>query len=121
MANTVINFNSGQYNSARSKGATGVSLLDGTNHKKKAPINYERIRGKYEKYFQGNRILPIPELVKEVQPKIVSFVITDIESRRLAGIRKETFEDLLRAANIPAKYYSRRSFAAWDVLCQTRN
>ena len=83
---------------------------------KKVPINYKRIREKYEKYFQGNMILPIPELVKEVQPKIVSFVITDIKSRRLAGIRKETFEDLLRAADIPAKYYCRRSFATWDVL-----
>ena len=83
---------------------------------KNAPINYERIREKYEKYFQGNRILPTPELVKEVQPKIVSFVITDIKSRRLAGIRKETFEDLLRAADIPAKYYCRRSFVTWDVL-----
>ena len=83
---------------------------------KKAPINYEKIRGKYEKYFQGNRILPIPELVQEVQPKIVSFVVTDIKTRRLAGIRKETFEDLLKAAGIPAKYYSWRSFATWDVL-----
>ena len=83
---------------------------------KKAPINYERIREKYGKYFQGKRILPIPELVKEVQPKIVSFVITDIKSRRLVGIRKETFEDLLKAADIPAKYYCRRSFATWDVL-----
>ena len=102
MANTVININSGQYNSARPKGATGASLLDGKNHKKD-PINYERMWEKCEKYFQGNRILPIPELVKEVQPKIVSFVITDIKSRRLAGIRKETFEDLLRAADIPTK------------------
>ena len=83
---------------------------------KKAPINYERIREKYKKYFQGYRILPIPELIKEVQPKIVSFVITDIKSRRLAGIQKETFEDLLRAADIPAKYYCRHSFATWDVL-----
>ena len=83
---------------------------------KKDPINYGRMREKYEKYFQGNRILPIPELVKEVQQKIVSFVITDIKSRRLAEIRKETFEDLLRAADIPAKYYCRRSFATWNVL-----
>ena len=116
MANTVININSGLYNSARPKGATGASLLDGTNHTKKDPINYKRMREKYEEYFQGNRILPIPEPVKEVQPNIVSFVITDIKSRRLAGIRKETFEDRLRAADIPAKYYCRRSFATWDVL-----
>ena len=34
----------------------------------------------------------------------------------MAGIRKETFEELLKAAAIPAKYYCRRSFATWDVL-----
>ena len=59
---------------------------------------------------------PIPELIKEVQPKTISFVITDVRTRRLAGIKKDTFEELLRAADIPAKYYCRRSFATWDVL-----
>ena len=43
-------------------------------------------------------------------------MITDIKSGRLAGIRKETFEDLLRATDIPAKYYCRTSFVTWDVL-----
>ena len=84
--------------------------------KKKSPIDFTKSREKYTKYFQGNRILPIPELVQEVQPKIISFVMTDLKTRRLAGIKKETFEDLLKAAGIPAKYYCRRSFATWDVL-----
>ena len=70
----------------------------------------------YAQYFQGNRILPIPELIKEVETKTLSFIIMDIKTRRLAGIRKETFEELLRAAGIPAKYFCRRSFATWDVL-----
>ena len=83
---------------------------------KTCPKDYKKIREKYEKYFEGNRILPIPELVNEVKPKTISFVITDLKTRRLAGIRKETFEDLLKAAGIPAKYYCRRSFATWDVL-----
>ena len=42
--------------------------------------------------------------------------MTDLKTRRLAGIKKETFEDLLKAAGVPAKYYCRRSFATWDVL-----
>ena len=83
---------------------------------KKCPKDYTKIKEKYEKYFQGNRILPIPKLVHEVQPKIISFVVTDLKMRRLAGIKKDTFEDLLKAAGIPAKYYCRRSFATWDVL-----
>ena len=78
--------------------------------------DYSKIREKYEKYFQGNRILPIPELVQEVQPKIISYVVTDLKTKRQAGIKKDTFEGLLKAADIPAKYYCRRSFATWDVL-----
>ena len=60
--------------------------------------------------------LPTPELVQELQPKILSFVVTDLKTGRLAGLRMETFEELLKAAGIPAKYYCRRSFATRDVL-----
>ena len=42
--------------------------------------------------------------------------MTELKTRRLAGIKKDTFEDLLKAAGIPAKYYCRRSLATWDVL-----
>ena len=67
-------------------------------------------------YFKEGEILPIPELVKEVEPKTLSFVVTDLKTKRLAGLKKETFEDLLKSANIPGKYFCRRSFATWDVL-----
>ena len=83
---------------------------------KPSPKDYSKIRQKHEKYFQGNRILPIPELVQEVQPKIISYVVTDLKTKRLADIKKDTFEGLLKAADIPTKYYCRRSFATWDVL-----
>ena len=82
----------------------------------KSQLDYNICREKYEKYFEGNRIHPILELIKEVEPKTISFVETDLRTRRLAGIKKDVFEDLLRAADIPAKYYCRRSFATWDVL-----
>ena len=59
---------------------------------KKCPKDYTKIRERYEKYFQGNRILPIPELVHEVQPKIISYVVTDLKTKRLAGIKKDTFD-----------------------------
>ena len=88
---------------------------------KPSPKDYSKLREKYEKYFQGNRILPIPELVQEVQPKIISFVVTDLKTKRLAGIKKDTFEGLLKAADIPAKYYCRRSFATWDVLLPSKD
>ena len=68
---------------------------------KKSPCDYARDRvEKYEKYFKDGEILPIPELVEAVEPKTLSFVVTDIKTKRLAGIKKETFEDLLKTANI---------------------
>ena len=78
--------------------------------------DFKKIREKYVKYFDGNRIFPIPELVEQVRPRTISFVVTELKTRRLGGIKKETFEGLLKAAGIPAKYYCRRSFATWDVL-----
>ena len=83
-------------------------------------MDFEKLREKYVKYFDGNRIFPIPELVEQVKPKTISFVITDLKTRRLAGIKKETFEELLKGAGIPAKYYCRRSFATWDVLLSSQ-
>ena len=35
------------------------------------------------------------------------------------GLKKETFEELLRKANIPCQYFCRKSFATWDVLLPT--
>ena len=83
----------------------------------KNPSDYARDRAeKYANYFKEGEILSIPELVKEVEPKTLSFVVTDLKTKRLAGLKKETFEDLLKSANIPGKYFCRRSFATWDVL-----
>ena len=84
---------------------------------KKSPSDYARDRvKKYEQYFKDGEILPITELVEAVEPKTLSFVVTDINTKRLAGLKKETFEDLLKTANIPGKYFRCRSFATWDVL-----
>ena len=85
--------------------------------KQKRPEEYEKDRvGKYANYFKGNEILPIPELVEKLEPRIVSLVVTDQKTRRLVGLKKEGFEDLLRKAGVPCQYFCRRSFATWDVL-----
>ena len=58
--------------------------------KKKSPEDYEKERvGKYAKYFQGNKV---PEFVEAVEPKNLSFVVTDLRTRRLAGIKKDTLK-----------------------------
>ena len=68
--------------------------------KNKSPQDHVKNREKYAQYFQCNKISPIPELVQEVQQKIISFVVTDLKTRKLAGLRKDTFEELLKLNTI---------------------
>ena len=63
--------------------------------------------------------MPIPEIVKQLEPRILSLVVSDIKTKRLVGLKKEIFEDLLRKAGIPCQYFCRKSFGTWDVLLPT--
>ena len=72
--------------------------------------------GRYAKYFKGNEILPIPEIVEKITPRVLSLVVSDLKTERLVGLNKEIFEELLRKAGIPCQYFCRKSFATWDVL-----
>ena len=72
--------------------------------------------GKHAEYFRGNEILPIPEILSKLEPRIVSLIVTDLKTKRLVGLKKEGFEELLRKAGVPCQYFCRRSFATWDVL-----
>ena len=75
----------------------------------KNPEDYKKDRvGKYADYFKGNEILPIPEILQKIEPRIVSLVVTDLKSRRLVGLKKEGFEDLLRKAGVPCQYFCER-------------
>ena len=85
----------------------------------RGPADYERDR--VEKYFKANEILPIPELVEKLTPRILSLVVSDVKTKRLVGLKKETFEELLRKAGIPCQYFCRKSFATWDVLLPTED
>ena len=88
----------------------------------RGPADYERDRvEKYAKYFKGNEILPIPELEKKLTHRILSLVVSDLKTKRLVGLKKETFEELLRKAGIPCQYFCRKSFATWDVLLPTED
>ena len=52
--------------------------------KKKSQEEHEKDRvGKYAPYFKESTILPIPELVTEVEPKTLSFIVTDLRTLRL--------------------------------------
>ena len=75
---------------------------------------------KYAQYFNGNEILPNPVILEKLEPRILSLVVTDLKTRRLVGLKKEAFEDLLRKAGVPSQYFCRRSFVTWDVLLPSK-
>ena len=75
--------------------------------------------GKYAKYFNGNEILPIPEIADKIIPRVLSLVVSDLKTKRLVGLNKDSFEELLRKSGIPCQYFCRKSFATWDVLFPT--
>ena len=86
----------------------------------RGPADFERDRvGRYAKYFKGNEILPIPELVEKLTPRILSLVVSDFKTKKLVGLNKDIFEELVRKAGIPCQYFCRKSFATWDVLLPT--
>ena len=69
---------------------------------KKSASDYERDRvEKYASDFKDGEILPIPELVEVVEPKTLSFVVTDLRPKRLTGLKKETFEEILKNCKHP--------------------
>ena len=86
----------------------------------RGPDDYEKGRlGRYAKYFKGNEILPIPEIVERIAPRVLSLVVSDLKTKTLVGLSKDTFEELLRKAGIPCQYFCRKRFATWDVLLPT--
>ena len=86
----------------------------------RGPDEYEKDRvGRFAKYFKGNEILPIPEIADKITPRVLSLVVSDLKTKRLVGLTKDVFEELLRKAGIPCQYFCRKSFATWDVLLPT--
>ena len=77
----------------------------------RGPDDYEKDQvGRYAKYFKSNEILPIPEIVEKISPRVLSLVVSDIKTKRLVGLNKDTFEKLLRKAGIPCQYFCRKKF-----------
>ena len=59
--------------------------------------------------------MPIPEVSKVLEPRILSLVVSDHKTRRLTERQNDKFEEILRTVSIPCQYFC-RSFATWDVL-----
>ena len=85
------------------------------------PENYERDKvEKYVQYFQKTNILPIPEQADELEPRSLFLVITDLRTKRLASLKRESFEEILKRTGIPCNCFCCRSFATWYILLPTR-
>ena len=77
----------------------------------RGPDDYEKDRvGRYAKYFKGNEILPIPEIAEKITPRVLSLVVSDLKTKRLVGLNKDSFEELLRKSGIPCQYFCRKKF-----------
>ena len=70
----------------------------------KGPEDNDRDRAsEYAQCFHGNVILPIFDISKALEPWILFLVVTDLKTRRLTGLKKDTFEELrLSTVNISA-------------------
>ena len=60
---------------------------------------------KYAPYFQGNTILTIPDLVATVEPKTLSFIVTDIRTRRLAGLKNGILQGVTKNCKHPMSVF----------------
>ena len=71
---------------------------------------------KFNNLVEGNKIKTLPQAAEELEPQILSYITTEVASRKLVGLRRERVLGILTANRIPAEHISRRSFGTWDVL-----
>ena len=57
---------------------------------KKSASDFEGDRvNKYAEFFKDGEILPIPKIMEAVEVKTLLFVVTDLRTRRVAGLKKK--------------------------------
>ena len=79
--------------------------------KRKTAEEHEKDRvGKYVAYFQGTTILSILDLVAAVEHRTLSLIVTDLRTRRLAGLKKR----ILRGASHAG--FKKESFGEHPML-----
>ena len=92
-------------------------LKSGWSPKQKSPEDYAKHRvEKYDQYIQSNVLLPMPEVTKARELRTLSFVAVDLKTRRLASLKKDTFEELMKTSGVPCQYFYHRSYATRNIL-----
>lgn len=67
---------------------------------KKDGAFYLNQRTKYEESFRENEFLTIPEALDAVSTCTISLLTSDVKTRKLIGVSRETMEEALKALNI---------------------
>ena len=88
--------------------------------KKRTKEEYELIETIYGDYVCQGKIISPPDEISRVEEKTVSVVVFSLKSRKMAQVAKDTFEDALKTLNFPTKNYTRRGFATWDLLMNSK-
>lgn len=70
---------------------------------------------KYAEYTRGNEFITIPEALNAVHTRTISLLTTNVKSRKLIGVIRESIEKALKSHKILA----RGSNALWDILLAT--
>ncbi len=98
------NLATGQFHPAGPKNTRQAGRASLLGYKEEIPVRLRKDwMGKYAPTLRKT-ILPIPKLVAEIVPKTLFFIVTNLKTRRLAGLKKETFGELLRTAGFPGRY-----------------
>lgn len=67
---------------------------------KKDAVYYANLRTKYEEFIKGNEFLTIPEVLNAVNTQTISLLTTNMNSRKLIGVSRETTEEVLKTVNV---------------------
>lgn len=78
---------------------------------KQAPQNtnyYAQLQSKYNEYLRSDEFLTITEALDAVNSKTISLLTTDVRTRRLIFVSRETMEEDQKNLKIEAELLSRR-------------
>lgn len=97
-----------------------VSSGKSAKKKKKKDANfYEEQRKTFEGTFKENEFLTIPEALEAVNTRLIALLTSDVKSRKLTGVSRETMVEVLKTLKIYPKVLARRTNALWDILLPT--
>lgn len=84
--------------------------------RKKNPDNYVELQKKYVPYTNRNELMTIPEALEAVATLTIYLLTTDLTTRQLIDVSRDTMEEALKGLQIQATVHARHPNAMWDAL-----